>query len=123
MAKRILLVEDNQDNRLIYSMILQHAGYQVMEAADGISGLASARNQRPDLILLDIGLPRISGWEVCAELKAGKATADIKILAITALAFEEDRQRAQEHHMDGYLAKPVEPRRVLEEVRRLIGPP
>jgi CheY-like chemotaxis protein len=123
VTKRVLIVEDNQDNRVVYAMFLKHYGYLVEEAADGETGLAAAQASPPDLVILDIGLPGIDGWEVCKLLKDDPATARTKILIVTAHTFEEDRARAKECGTDGYLAKPVEPTRVFQEVVALIGAP
>ena len=117
----ILLVEDNHDNRVIYRTILEHTGYTVLEAGDGALGLRTAREARPDLILLDISIPVMDGWEVARALKGDPGTAGIPIIALTAHAMAADRERAAEVGCDGYLAKPVEPRRVVEEVSRLLA--
>lgn len=117
MAK-ILLVEDNPDNRDIYRTILEHVGYEVIEAHDGEEGIALAREHLPDLILMDISIPKIDGWEATRILKGEAPTAHIPIVALTAHALSTDRQRALEVGCDGYLPKPVEPMRVVSEVRR-----
>jgi two-component system, cell cycle response regulator DivK len=121
--KTILLVEDNEDNLAVYRTILDHMGYRVLEARDGEEGVQRAQQDRPDLILMDISIPKIDGWEATRRLKADEATRGIPIVALTAHALEEDRQKALDTGCDGYLAKPVEPRRVVEEVRRFVGPP
>ena len=119
----VLLVEDNDDNLRIYSTILTYAGYQVIEATDGEAGLAAARDRRPDLILMDVSIPKIDGWEVTRTLKADPATATIPVIALTAHALATDRERANEIGFDGYIAKPAEPRLVLAEVERRLGKP
>ncbi len=121
--KTVLLVEDNEDNLVVYRTILEHVGYRVVEARDGEEGVARARQERPDLILMDISIPKIDGWEATQRLKAGADTDSIPIIALTAHALEEDRQKALQAGCDGYLAKPVEPRRVVQEVERFVGPP
>ena len=120
--KTVLLVEDNEDNLVVYRTILDHVGYNVLEARDGEEGVNRARQEHPDLILMDISIPKIDGWEATRRLKADEATRDIPIIALTAHALEEDRERAIAAGCDGYLAKPVEPRRVVEEVQRFVGP-
>mgnify|MGYP001042077678 FL=1 len=120
--KTVLLVEDNEDNLVVYRTILDHVGYNVLEARDGEEGVSRARQEHPDLILMDISIPKIDGWEATRRLKADEATRDIPIIALTAHALEEDRERAIAAGCDGYLAKPVEPRRVVEEVQRFVGP-
>ncbi|HEX6923925.1 MAG TPA: response regulator [Longimicrobiaceae bacterium] len=115
---KILLVEDNEDNRLVYRTILDHFGFQVLEAADGEEGIRRARADGPDLILMDVSIPKIDGWEATRQLKADPTTSMIPIIALTAHALATDRAKAQEAGCDGYLAKPVEPRKVVEEVRK-----
>jgi two-component system, cell cycle response regulator DivK len=120
-APTVLLVEDNDDNLRIYSTILTYAGYHVLEATDGEAGLESARTDQPDLILMDVSIPKIDGWEVTRILKADPATATIPVVALTAHALASDRERATEIGFDGYIPKPAEPRLVLAEVERRIG--
>ena len=121
MSQTILLVEDHEDNRIVYSTILEHFGYRVLLAGDGAEGVRMARESSPDLVLMDVSIPVMDGWQATATLKADPATARIPVIALTAHALPADRERAQEVGCDGYLAKPVEPRRVLEEVRRFLG--
>lgn len=118
----VLLVEDNEDNRDIYQLILEHAGYEVLLAVSGEEGIRLARERLPDLILMDISIPVIDGWEATRILKADPVTSGIAIVALTAHALASDRERAREAGCDGYLAKPVEPRRVVAEVTQRIGP-
>lgn len=120
-ARTVLLVEDNEDNRTVYRTILEHYGYKVMEARNGEDGVRMAREQRPDLILMDISIPVIDGWEATRILKADPKTNDIPIIALTAHALATDRAKAAEVGCDGYLAKPCEPRRVVAEVERFLG--
>lgn len=122
MSRTILLVEDHEDNRIVYRTILEHVGYTVLLAGDGVEGVRLAREQKPDLILMDVSIPLMDGWTATSVLKADPETASIPIVALTAHALAGDRERALEVGCDGYLAKPVEPRRVLEEVRRFLGP-
>jgi len=121
VSRTILLVEDHEDNRIVYRTMLEHFGYTVILAGDGGEGVRLARERLPDLILMDVSIPVMDGWEATRTLKADPATAKIPIIALTAHALVTDRQRADEVGCDGYLAKPVEPRRVLEEVRRFLG--
>ncbi len=120
--KTILLVEDNEDNLVVYRTILEHVGFIVVEARDGEEGVARAKERLPDLILMDISIPKIDGWEATTRLKADETTKKIPIIALTAHALEEDRQKATQVGCDGYLAKPVEPRRVVQEVEKFVGP-
>ena len=119
--KTVLLVEDNEDNRTVYRTILEHFGYHVVEARNGEDGIRMARETKPALILMDISIPVIDGWEATKILKADAETSDIPIIALTAHALATDRAKAEEVGCDGYLAKPCEPRRVVAEVERFIG--
>jgi CheY-like chemotaxis protein len=120
-AKTVLLVEDNEDNRTVYRTILEHFGYDVVEARNGEDGIRMAREEHPNLILMDISIPVIDGWEATKILKADETTKHIPIIALTAHALATDRAKAEEVGCDGYLAKPCEPRRVVAEVERFIG--
>jgi CheY-like chemotaxis protein len=117
----LLLVEDNEDNRIIYSTVLRHVGYEVVEAHDGQQAIDLARSVRPDLILMDISIPRIDGWEATKILRNDPETREIPIIALTAHALADDRERATAIGFTAYLAKPVEPRAVVAEVKRWIG--
>ncbi len=121
--RTVLIVEDNEDNRIVYSTILRHHGFRVTEALDGEEGIAKARRDLPDIILMDISIPLIDGWEVTQTLKRDGATSHIPVIALTAHAMPGDRERAMEVGCDGYLAKPCEPRAVLAEVNRLLSRP
>jgi two-component system, cell cycle response regulator DivK len=120
-SKRVLLVEDNEDNRTVYRTILEHFGYGVIEARNGEDGVRIAREEHPDLILMDISIPVIDGWEATKILKGDDKTRNIPIIALTAHALATDRAKASEVGCDGYLAKPCEPRRVVAEVEKFIG--
>jgi two-component system, cell cycle response regulator DivK len=116
----ILLVEDHEDNRKIYRTILVYSGFDVLEATDGRSGVEIALHACPDLILMDMSIPHIDGWEATRILKSDPRTSAIPVVALTAHSLDEDREHAIEAGCDGYLAKPVEPRAVVEEIRRLL---
>lgn len=120
MAETVLLVEDNDENREIYSTMLSHYGFDVTHAVAGDEALRIARDLLPSVILLDISIPRIDGWEVARQLRADRTTRDSIIIALTAHALPADHQKAREVGCDSYLAKPVRPRRVLEEIRDLL---
>lgn len=117
----VLLVEDNEDNRIVYATILRHFGFEVTEALNGAEGVEAARRHHPALILMDISIPVLDGWEATRILKADPATREIPIIALTAHALTKDRERALEVGCDGYLAKPCEPRTVVAEVQRLLA--
>ena len=116
----ILLVEDNEDNRTVYATILRHAGYRVIEAIDGEEGVDKAGSEQPQLILMDISIPVIDGWEATRLLKRDLKTKHIPVVALTAHALASDRAKAIEIGFDGYLTKPCEPRAVLREINRLL---
>lgn len=114
-------MEDNEDNRIIYSTVLRHVGYDVVEAEDGVQAVALARSALPDIILMDISIPGMDGWEATRILRQDPRTMSIPIIALTAHALSDDRERALQMGFTAYLAKPVEPRTVVAEVRRWIG--
>jgi two-component system, cell cycle response regulator DivK len=120
--RRVLLVEDNEDNRIIYRMILEHHGYEVIEAHDGQAGIDMARSSGPDLILMDISLPVMDGWEATRVLKAEPPTSTIPIVALTAHALRSDEAKATELGFDAFIRKPAEPKLVLEIVQQFVGP-
>ncbi|HEX8322177.1 response regulator [Longimicrobium sp.] len=117
----VLLVEDNEDNRTIYTTILRHVGHDVIEASNGEDGIRLALERQPNVILMDVAMPGIDGWEATRRLKGDPQTARIPVIALTAHAMAEDRQRAVDAGCEGYLAKPIEPRRVVEEVARMLA--
>ncbi|HSQ28966.1 MAG TPA: response regulator [Gemmatimonadaceae bacterium] len=119
--KTVLLVEDNEDNLIIYSTILRFGGYRVIEAHDGPAALEAARAMAPNLILMDVSIPYVDGLEVTRRLKSDPATRRIRIIALTAHALPSDRDRAFEAGCDGYISKPAEPRAILAAVRRELG--
>jgi CheY-like chemotaxis protein len=120
MAK-ILLVEDNEMNRDMLSRRLQRKGYEVIVAVDGNQGLERARAESPSLILMDMSLPALDGWEVTRRLKAAPETRSIPIIALTAHAMAGDREKAIEAGCDDYDTKPVELPRLLEKIQALLG--
>ena len=119
MSRTILLVEDNTDNQIIYRRALEHFGYTVLEAWDGEEAIRVAQEKLPDLILMDISIPRLDGWEVTRALLADERTKHIPIVALTAHALPADRTRGAEVGFASYLTKPIEPRRVVEEIERV----
>ena len=119
MSRTILLVEDNTDNRIIYRRALEYFGYGVLEALDGEEAIRLATDHLPDLILMDISIPRINGWDVTRTLLADARTKHIPIVALTAHALPSDRARGVEGGFTSYLTKPIEPRRVIAEIERV----
>jgi two-component system, cell cycle response regulator DivK len=118
---RILLVEDNEMNRDMLSRRLVRNGYEVFLAVDGQQGADMAVSERPDLILMDMSLPVIDGWEATRRIKANDATRGIPVIALTAHAMAGDRDKAMEVGCDDYDTKPVEIARLLEKIERLLG--
>ena len=118
-AKTILYVEDNEMNRQIVRDLLKRTSYRLIEAHDGEAGLAMALAERPDLILMDIQLPKISGIEATRRLRVEAATANTPIIAITSFAMSGDDQKAKEAGATAYLAKPYSPRDLLNLIRQL----
>jgi two-component system cell cycle response regulator DivK len=117
----ILIVEDNEMNRDMLSRRLQRRGYEVLIATDGAEGLAAARERNPDLVLMDMSLPVIDGWEATRQLKSEEATRDMPIIALTAHAMSGDRQRAVDAGCDDFDTKPIELTRLLEKIELCLG--
>jgi CheY-like chemotaxis protein len=120
MPARILLVEDNEMNRDMLSRRLLRNGYEVVLAVDGGEGVAMARAQSPDLILMDMSLPGIDGWEATRQLKAEPGTREIPVIALTAHAMTGDRQKALSAGCDDFDTKPVELPRLLTKIEALL---
>jgi two-component system cell cycle response regulator DivK len=119
-AKTILYVEDNELNRRIVRDLLRRTSYRLLEAPDGETGMTVARQERPDLILMDVQLPVVSGIEATRTLRAEPATAGTPIIAITSFALAGDEEKARQAGATAYLAKPYSPRDLLELIRRLV---
>ena len=117
----ILLVEDNEANRDMLSRRLERRGYAVTIATDGRDGIEAARRGLPDLVIMDMNLPEIDGWQATRHLKSEPVTRHIPIIALTAHAMSSDRQRALEAGCDDYDTKPVEMARLLTKIRGLLG--
>jgi CheY-like chemotaxis protein len=120
---RILLVEDNEMNRDMLSRRLERRGFTILIAVDGAQGVAMARSEAPQLILLDMSLPVLDGWEVARQLKADPKTRAIPIIALTAHAMAGDREKALEAGCDDYDTKPIELPRLLEKIGALLPQP
>ncbi|TPV92870.1 MAG: response regulator [Myxococcales bacterium FL481] len=120
---QILLVEDNHHNRELFKATLRHYGHEVLVACDGEMGLAMVHEQRPDLVVLDLSLPKIDGWTVARRIREDNdaRVAALPILALTAHAMRGDRERALEAGCDDYLAKPVSPRELGRRVGKLMA--
>ena len=120
MAK-VLLVEDNEMNRDMLSRRLIRRGFQVVFAMDGQQGVDLARSERPDIILMDMSLPVIDGWEATRRVKADDATRSVPVIGLTAHAMAGDREKAIEAGCDDYDTKPVELDRLIGKIERLLG--
>ena len=118
---RVLLVEDNEMNRDMLSRRLRRRGFEVLIAADGEEGVSMATAEKPDLILMDMSLPILDGWEATRRLKTAPDTAPIPIIGLTAHAMATDRDRCLEAGCDDYDTKPVELGRLMEKIERLLG--
>jgi len=119
--KRILIVEDNEMNRDVLSRRLRRQGYEVLIATGGLDGLRLATEARPNLILMDLGMPDIDGWECTKRLKAEALTSAIPIIALTAHAMLGDRQKALDAGCDDFDTKPIDFPGLLERMNRLLG--
>jgi two-component system, cell cycle response regulator DivK len=120
MSQRILIVEDQADNRAILRDLLSAAGYTLMEASTGEEGVEFAERERPDLILMDIQLPVIDGYEATRRIKSNAALKSIPIIAVTSYALSGDEAKARAAGCDAYVAKPFSPRQLLAKVRELL---
>ncbi len=120
MIKRILMVEDTEDNRQIVRDLIATTGYELIEAADGESGVAAASAERPDLILMDIQLPIVDGYEATRRIKANPELRHIPIIAVTSYALSGDEAKAIAAGCDGYVAKPFSPRQLLAMVHEFL---
>lgn len=118
MTKRILIVEDHEDNRRILRDLLTSAGFKLIEAVTGTEGVAVAKAQRPDLILMDIQLPEIDGYEATRQIKANSALRQIPIIAVTSFALSGDDDRAYKAGCCAYVTKPFSPRQLLATIRK-----
>jgi two-component system cell cycle response regulator DivK len=120
MSTRILVIEDHEDNRRILRDLLTSAGYETIEAVTGEEGVALADTHRPDLILMDIQLPGLDGYEATRRIKANPALRHIPIVAVTSYALSGDDVKAREAGCDAYVTKPFSPRALLAKVREYL---
>ena len=121
MAKKILIVEDNDQNRILMRQIFTHHGYEVLEATDGLTGLEMARVHMPDLVLLDIQMPVMNGYMVIRELRNTPELKKVKVIAVTSFAMKGDREKALEAGFDEYVTKPIDTRKFPELVKELLS--
>ena len=120
MSKRILVIEDTEDNRQIIRDLLSSVGYELIEAVDGVEGVALAQKEHPDLILMDIQLPEIDGYEATRRIRDIPELAKVPIIAVTSYALSGDEAKTREAGCDGYVAKPFSPRDLLAKVRQFL---
>ncbi len=121
MSPKVLVVEDNALNLKLVRAVLEHAGYDVAAVSTGELGLAAAVSEPPDLVLLDLQLPGIDGHETLRRLRDGVLADGVPVVAVTALAMAEDRDRARSAGFDGYLEKPISPRSLPGQVERFLN--
>ncbi len=117
MAAKILIIEDNVQNRYLFSYLLRNQGYEVIEAVNGIEGLKLAGEHQPDLILLDIQLPDIDGYEVADRLRDNAILGSTPIVAVTSYAMSGDREKAIDSGCTSYIEKPIDPKTFLKEIQ------
>ena len=122
MPARVLLIEDNQQNRYLATFLLEQSGFLVTSAADGIRGIALAVQMLPDVILLDIQLPGLNGYDVARALRQNAVLTDVPIVAVTALALHGDRERALAAGCNGYLEKPIDPASFVASITSFLRP-
>ncbi len=118
---RILMVEDNEENRDALSRRLQRRGFEVLMAFDGVEGVAMAKAEKPDLILMDMNMPKLDGWEATRQIKADPATAALPVIGLTAHAMTGDRERAIAAGCTDYHTKPVEFPRLLSQIEAILS--
>lgn len=123
MSETILLIEDNEQNRYLAIFLLESRGFRVVTALDGPEGIERAREVRPDLILLDIQLPRMDGYEVARRLRDEPELRHIPIVAVTSYAMAGDREKTLKAGCDGYIEKPIDPDTFVDEVARYLSRP
>ncbi len=121
VKKRILLADDEEDIKTVVAMFLEAQGYEVVTAFDGLDALEKVRTEKPDLILLDIMMPVLDGFEVCRRLKENEETAKIPILILSAAAHVESVNRGLKAGAKDYIVKPFEPEKLVEKIEQFIG--
>ena len=119
-TKRVLVVEDNENNIYLITFILQKNGYDFIEARDGAAGVELAFKEMPDLILMDMQLPVLDGYEATKRIKAMEETKDIPIIALTSFAMLGDKEKALNAGCDGYIEKPINPETIMAEIKKYL---
>ncbi len=118
---KVLIVDDFEDNRTMYAEFLRYSGLEVVEAKDGAEAIEKARTEMPDLVVMDLSLPVIDGWEATRRIKHDPRTRDIPIVALTGHALEGHSQGAREAGCEGFLAKPCLPETLLETIKEVLA--
>lgn len=118
---KAILIEDNANNRYLITLLLEHSGFKVVELPGGKAAVETVRRETPDVILLDIQMPEMDGYEVAAELKRDPVTAGVPIVGVSSFAMPGDREKAMRAGFAGYIEKPVDPERFAESVRAFLG--
>jgi two-component system, cell cycle response regulator DivK len=121
MTKRILVVEDQEDLRGVLRTLLTGSGYEMLEAADGGAGVAKAKSERPDLILMDIQMPVLDGYDATRQIKADRNLASTPIIAVSSFAMKGDEEKARASGCDAYVTKPYSPMQLLRVIRGYLG--
>ena len=116
----VLLVDDSEDNREVYAQYLSFSGFRVEIAVDGVEAVEKAARIRPDVIVMDLSLPRLDGWEATRQIKSAPATSRIPVIALTGHAVTESKRKALDAGCSGYLTKPCLPDVLVSEIRRLV---
>ncbi|MGA8270064.1 MAG: response regulator [Candidatus Sulfotelmatobacter sp.] len=120
---KVLIAEDNPVNRELLRELLEGRGYGVDEACDGVEALEMLKRARPDILLLDLGMPKLDGYSVVQKIRKNPLLADLPVMAVTAYAMRGDREKVLESGFDGYLSKPVHAASLDQELQRLLGQP
>lgn len=120
MSQKILVIEDNEQNRYLITFILEKVGYEVFQALNGPEGIHLAAQTRPDLILLDIQLPEMTGYDVAKELKKHPELVNVPIVAVTSYAMVGDKENALAAGCEGYIEKPINPDTFVDEIRQFL---
>lgn len=118
--KRVLVIEDNDKNLYLIRYIFEYNGFEVLEAKTGIEGVEKAIQERPDIIIMDIQLPDINGYEATMRIRKSKANGDIPIIALTSYAMTGDREKALEAGCTGYIEKPINPETIISEINKFL---
>ncbi len=121
MSKKVLIVDDEPNIVLSLEFLMEEAGYEVRSVADGQQALDAVREEVPDLILLDIMLPKLDGYEICREIRANPQAKDVRVIMLTAKGREVDQEKGLAFGADEYITKPFSTREVVEKVRHILG--